>query len=534
MKRIMFTGVFCLLSTITPVTAAESLAGNWALTRPGGEESILWLIRIEAKDGTYSASVLDAAQNIGATELADFTSSANRIQFVLRLRGNRFPVEAVPAGPDNMLGSIRLGRALSAVRMERTSISSLKDSYEVAKDAVTRHPDDPASFEAARILFAQAGTKGASAAEVRSWADKLFRSSERYGPRMHQEVGLKIAEALAGQKDFADIAVEYARRTERSMEPAEPASAQVRVLDALASALRATGKDAEAKTLDGRIEKLEQQADAEYLRAFPPLKVEPFSGAKKDNRTVMVELFTGAQCPPCVAADIAFDGVARAYKPQDVVLLQYHLHIPGPDPLTNSDSEARQAYYADAIEGTPTMLFNGKAEAGGGGPADAAREKLKEYEQVINSLLDRAQPDVKLDATAVRKGDDISISARVSNVAEPSDKLRLRFALVEEQVRYVGGNNVRFHHHLVRAMPGGAAGFAVAHKETSETVSVNVPALRKQLEQYLQDAARRMPFSGPQRPPSLKNLMAVAYVQNDTSREILQAVQVKIQGEAAD
>ena len=57
----------------------------------------------------------------------------------------------------------------------------------------------------------------------------------------------------------------------------------------------------------------------------------------------LVELFTGAQCPPCVAADIAFDAEAvKSYKAADVVLLQYHLHIPGPDPLTNADSEKRQ------------------------------------------------------------------------------------------------------------------------------------------------------------------------------------------------
>ena len=48
MKRIMFIGLLCLLTTGALATAAESLAGNWALTRPG-EESILWLIRIEAK-----------------------------------------------------------------------------------------------------------------------------------------------------------------------------------------------------------------------------------------------------------------------------------------------------------------------------------------------------------------------------------------------------------------------------------------------------------------------------------------------------
>src|SRR5262249_20314230 len=134
MKRIMFIAV-ASLALGAPLTAAESLAGNWALTRPG-EGSILWLIRIENKEGAYSVSVLDTAQQIGTTELADFKTSANRIEFVLRLRGNSFPVEAVLAGPDTMLGSVRLGRALSAIRLERTSISSLKDSYEMAKDAV--------------------------------------------------------------------------------------------------------------------------------------------------------------------------------------------------------------------------------------------------------------------------------------------------------------------------------------------------------------------------------------------------------------
>ena len=53
-----------------------------------------------------------------------------------------------------------------------------------------------------------------------------------------------------------------------------------------------------------------------------------------------MELFTGAQCPPCVAADVAFDVLEKTYKPADLVLIQYHLHIPGPDPLTNAASEA--------------------------------------------------------------------------------------------------------------------------------------------------------------------------------------------------
>ena len=48
----------------------------------------------------------------------------------------------------------------------------------------------------------------------------------------------------------------------------------------------------------------------------PFIAVKPFAGRKgKSDRAVLVELFTGAQCPPCVAADMAFDALPQTYKP---------------------------------------------------------------------------------------------------------------------------------------------------------------------------------------------------------------------------
>ena len=35
--------------------------------------------------------------------------------------------------------------------------------------------------------------------------------------------------------------------------------------------------------------------------------------------------------------------------PSELVLIQYHMHIPGPDPLTNTDTEARWKYYQNAF-----------------------------------------------------------------------------------------------------------------------------------------------------------------------------------------
>ena len=113
----------------------------------------------------------------------------------------------------------------------------------------------------------------------------------------------------------------------------------------------------------------------------------------------MMELFTGAQCPPCVAADVAFDALLKTYKPTDLVLVQYHMHIPGSDPMTNPDTIARWDYYRkhfpENIRGVPSSLFNGKPGGGGGGGMTAAEGKFTQYTGVINPLLEKST-DVKL------------------------------------------------------------------------------------------------------------------------------------------
>ena len=259
---------------------------------------------------------------------------------------------------------------------------------------------------------------------------------------------------------------------------------------------------------------------------FPPDK---FSGRKdKNDRAVLVELFTGAQCPPCVAADLAFDALGKTYSPKDVVLLQYHLHIPGPDPLTNPGTLARVKYYSKEVEGTPTILFNGKAEAGGGGFVPHAKAKYTEYRGVVDPLLEKPAP-VKLEATAVRKGDNIHITATASGVDNPGEKVRLRLALIEEWVRYRGGNGLSYHHHIVRDLPGGAEGLALTKETGKVEATVDLDALRTKLATYLEEFAKNEgPFPSSSWPLSLRDLRVVAFVQNDDTQEVLQAVEVAV------
>src|SRR5690606_2724971 len=86
------------------------------------------------------------------------------------------------------------------------------------------------------------------------------------------------------------------------------------------------------------------------------------------ERMVLIELFTGAMCPPCVAADVATEAVSETFPASDAVVLRYHMNIPGPDPLSSTDSEVRSDYYEDEFLGTPTVFVDGTMATNVAGP----------------------------------------------------------------------------------------------------------------------------------------------------------------------
>jgi hypothetical protein len=253
-----------------------------------------------------------------------------------------------------------------------------------------------------------------------------------------------------------------------------------------------------------------------------------------------MELFTGAQCPPCVAADVAFDALQKSYKPTDLVLVQYHMHIPGPDPMTNTDTTARWAYYQKlfpydpqtraGIGGVPSSIFNGKPGGGTGGGMAASENKFQQYANVINPLLEKTS-SVKVAGKAKRQGDKIDIAVEVAN--GDGEDMKLRLLVVEESVKYVGSNGIRFHHQVVRAMPGGADGIAVKDKAFKHTATVNLADVRKELTKYLNDFVAANPnrlFARPDRPMDMKAVRVIAMVQNDKTGEIVQTMQIEVEG----
>ena len=400
-------------------------------------------------------------------------------------------------------------------------------------ELLARHADSPALIDAMQNLLASKGNAKLSAAEAGTWLQAVDKVSAPHGSRYRLDVLSKLSGLLAQREGLQPIALEAAERAAAGMTDRTTTSQKAKVYKSLRAAQEKSGKADLARLTDAKLAKLEDLLDLEYLAKVPPFKPTKFPGRKEEaNRVVVMELFTGAQCPPCVAADAAFDGLLKAYKPSDLVLIQYHMHIPGPDPLTNPSTIARWEYYRKlherAILGVPTALFNGKPTAAGGGPLSNAEAVFKEFRKLIDPFLDEVTP-VKLTGEVTSTGDKLSIKVSADGIKEPGDNIRLRLLLVEESIRYVGGNGIRFHHHVVRDTPGGVDGVALKESKGTASAEVDLKVLRAKLAKYLDDyAANEGEFSNPDRPLALKNLRVMAIVQDDSTGQILQGLQLHV------
>ena len=141
------------------------------------------------------------------------------------------------------------------------------------------------------------------------------------------------------------------------------------------------------------------------------------------NRTVLCELLTGAQCPPCVGADVATAGLEAVYPPSRVVVLRYHQHVPGPDPMANEDTEARLFYYS--AQGTPTVFLNGQRLAIGGGFMPHAKRLFEQMRNEVDAILQRTT-DATLTASAEVKNGKLHFGVTVGGLQAADKKLRLR------------------------------------------------------------------------------------------------------------
>lgn len=271
----------------------------------------------------------------------------------------------------------------------------------------------------------------------------------------------------------------------------------------------------------------------EFLDSTYDAKLLSFADQKRaenpGNRTVLCELFTGAQCPPCVAADVATGGVEATYPRSDVIVLRYHMHIPGPDPLANEDTEDRFHNYYEG-EGTPTIFLNGRQVPNVGGLMPHAVGLYEKLQNAIDPLL-AEETSVKIDASAQAEGGRINVKAQVNGLESVDRKMRLRLALVEDELHFQARNGIRKHEMIVRWMVGGASGIAPRNGALSHAETVDLAEVRDRLSEYLKEFEEGQGIEFRDKPMDLERMHLVVFLQDDDTKQVLQATAVPVSGD---
>src|SRR5262249_22780111 len=246
--------VGAILVIASPTRAADPPpAGNWKVTilNPDGPET-LWLVQLANNDGKWSGSVPAACDGFPKFTVEGLSVSVDRVRFTLQSAKQSFtfdgklPKEATKS----VKGSIASEGQIVPCELETTALTKL-DAFELNKEFVANHPDDTRVFSAALRVLGQASDQKAKPEEVRGWAEKLWKAAEPFGVRWQLEMAGRAAEVLSQQEGYAPIALAYAQRAERLLEPKDSATTKKRLLTILARALEKSGKADHAKEGQG-------------------------------------------------------------------------------------------------------------------------------------------------------------------------------------------------------------------------------------------------------------------------------------------
>ena len=405
----------------------ESLDGNWVLTlTQQGHNFPLLLLNLQTMDeGQVAVKLVEGSQVLMDLELTEPKVADGLLTFSLGFAGGEADFEGLLSdgvvngnlqfgeqgvAPARLLGTT----AASVANVEQKEAEGLdqlflalgaKDKAESLSGFVADFPASPLSLIAAEQLVETGRSDQLDAEQFAKVCEDYLKLSAMWGPRLKVEAEETIQQtnllrqAIYGEGDAREEAVSQLKAKQEES-PFDAITAW-----ALASAAEKSGDTDQAieqyafltampmmqRTLMGELgaetalpaEKLSElwekkNGSTDGLDAWLDKVFEKGVGSLvtgqepvarraegEGNRVALVELFTGAQCPPCVAADLATGGLEHLYEPSELIVLRYHQHIPGPDPLTNNDNEARMYFYEG--RGTPTLRVSGREFEGGGG-----------------------------------------------------------------------------------------------------------------------------------------------------------------------
>jgi tetratricopeptide (TPR) repeat protein len=283
-----------------------------------------------------------------------------------------------------------------------------------------------------------------------------------------------------------------------------------------------------AKKNNGNEAGLDEALDKAYRDKFPnPVTPEKYAPTPaRTNKLVLLEMFTGSGCPPCVASDLALDAVMVRYG-DHIASLVYHEHIPQPDPMVAANNNDRRLYYS--VNGVPTfeidgaMVANPQGSNPGGGPRTNTAPVYASYTASIDKFLE-TPARAALTVSATGEGDQISATVNVTSLPADAKDLRLHIVLAEKELRFTGENGIRFHPMVVRATVGDkGAGLPITSTGTTK-VTFSLNQIRDEVTKSLAaELEKRRKTEAPGSTPREYMAEGRAYTAIDTSELVVVA-----------
>jgi len=258
---------------------------------------------------------------------------------------------------------------------------------------------------------------------------------------------------------------------------------------------------------------------------------------KRSTRVVLAEVVTGAGCEPCTSVDLAFDAALHRYDATELALIVYHMHAPTSDPLTNHSDEERIDFYGE--DSAPSVYLDGKRVDVGEGLQTETPRVFESLTHAVDARL-AVTAGANLQVTAKLDGSRVVVRVSGKELQSPDAGRHLQIALVENEVSYSGENGFRFHPMVVRNVAQStknesgfplpkAANFDVDYSfDLDQIVAANL----KYYDEYITDLKARTGISATFREKrdriDAHKLSVVAFVQDDSTKEILQSAEVAV------
>jgi len=222
----------------------------------------------------------------------------------------------------------------------------------------------------------------------------------------------------------------------------------------------------------------------------------------QSQRLTLLEEFTQASCGPCASQNPALNTLLSANEAK-TVSVKYQTNWPGVDPM-NAQTQTwvgpRVSYYA--VSGVPAIKFDGNVALAGTAPNALTQTAINNRYAVTSPF------DINVTHAFNINHDSIYVSVEIIATGAAAGAFYLQTALVEEEIIFCappGTNGEEDFYSVMRKMLPNATGTLLSNSWTvgqSQTIqfTTSVPT-------YLYD---------------LKQLAIIAFVQNNTTKEVFQ------------